>query len=145
MGQTKRILVPVDGSDASLEAAKYAIRISKLLDAEIVCIHIIDTPALIKSMNPALVALYFTQAEGHAKKWVGNVETLAKKAKVPFTSEIPIEDLSVPIAITQYARKQKIDLIIMGTRGRTSPRNVLLGSVANFVVMHASCPVLLVR
>jgi nucleotide-binding universal stress UspA family protein len=143
--QTKRILLPVDGSAASLKAARYAIRIAKLLDADITCIHIIDTPPLIKKMNPALVALYFTQAEKHARKWIDAVEALAKEGKARFASEIRIEDLSVPNAITQYASKKNVDLIVMGTRGRTGPKMVLLGSVASFVVAHAPCAVLLVR
>jgi nucleotide-binding universal stress UspA family protein len=142
---TKKILLPIDGSAASLRAAKYAIRIAKLLDSEITCIHIIETPPLMRSMNPALVALYFTQAEKRAKKWINSVEVLAKQGKVRFTGEARIEGLTVPNALVEYARKQEIDLIVMGTKGRTDLKKVLLGSVASFVVSHASSPVLLVR
>lgn len=143
--QIKRILLPVDGSDASLKAARYALRIAKLLDADIACIHVIDSLPLLKGMNPALVALYFSPAEEHAKKWIGDVEEMAKKEKVHITSEIIIDVPSVPNAIIEYAAKQHADLIIMGTRGRTGAKKLLLGSVASAVMAHAKCPVLLVR
>jgi nucleotide-binding universal stress UspA family protein len=143
--QTKRILLPVDGSDASLKAAGYALRLAKLLDANVTCVHVIDAPPLLKGMNPALVALYFSQAEKHAKKWIGDVEEMAKKEKVHMASEIIIDVPSVPNAIIEYAAKQRADLIIMGTRGRTGAKKLLLGSVASAVVAHAKCPVLLVR
>lgn len=143
--QTKRILLPVDGSDASLNAAKYALRIAKLLDADITCIHVLDSPPLLKGMNPALIALYFSRAEKHAKKWISDVKQIAKKEKAHITSEILIGAQSVPNTVIEYAAKQRADLIIMGTRGRTGAKKLLLGSVASAVMMHAKCPVLLVR
>jgi nucleotide-binding universal stress UspA family protein len=143
--QTKKILVPVDGSDASLKAARYALRIAKLLDADITCIHVIGALPLLKGMNPALVALYFSRAEKHAKKWIGDVEEMAKKEKMHMTSETIIDVTSVPNIIIEYAKKQRMDLIIMGRRGRTGAKKLLLGSVASAVMAHAGCPVLLVR
>lgn len=143
--QIRRILLPVDGSEASLKAARYALRIAKLLDADLTCIHAIDSPPLLKGMNPALVALYFSREEKHAKKWISDVKQMAKKEKADMTSEIIIDAQSVPNAIIEYAKKQHMDLIIMGTRGRTGAKKLLLGSVANAVMAHAGCPVLLVR
>jgi nucleotide-binding universal stress UspA family protein len=70
---------------------------------------------------------------------------MAKKEKVHMASEIIIDVPSVPNAIIEYAAKQRTDLIIMGTRGRTGAKKLLLGSVASAVVAHAKCPVLLVR
>ena len=53
--------------------------------------------------------------------------------------------VSVPADIVEYARKQKIDLIIMGTHGRSGVQHLLMGSVAERVVRTAPCPVLTVR
>jgi nucleotide-binding universal stress UspA family protein len=142
---TKKILLPVDGSDASLKAARYALRIAKLLDADAICIHVIDTPPLLEGMNPALVALYFSRAEKHAKRWISDVRQIAEKENAHITSEIIIDVSSVPKAIIEYATKHHADLIIMGTRGRTAAKKLLLGSVASAVMTHAKCPVLLVR
>lgn len=145
VSQIKRILLPVDGSDASIKAARYALRIATLLDADITCIHVIAAPPLLKGMNPALGALYFSRAEKQAKKWISDVKQMAKKEKAPMTSEIIIDARSVPSAIIQYAKKQHTNLIIMGTRGSTGAKKLLLGSVASAVMSHAVCPVLLVR
>jgi nucleotide-binding universal stress UspA family protein len=142
---TKRILLPVDGSYASIKATKYALRIAKLLDADVTCIHMIAAPPLLKGMNPALVALYFSRAEKQAKKWTGDVDKMAKKENVRLTSEIIIDAFSVSNAVIEYAKKQHTDLIIMGTRGRTGAKKLLLGSVASAVMAHAGCSVLLVR
>jgi nucleotide-binding universal stress UspA family protein len=143
--QIKRILLPVDGSDASVNAARYALRIAKLLDADITCIHVIAAPPLLRGMNPALVALYFSRAEKQSKIWISEVKQMAKKEQARVTSEIVVDVLSVPNAIIQYAKKQRMDLIIMGTRGRTGAKKLLLGSVASAVMAHAGCPVMLVR
>jgi nucleotide-binding universal stress UspA family protein len=59
-------------------------------------------------------------------------------------SEIMI-GVPAPTTIIEYAKKKHIDLIVMGTRGRTGIRKLLLGSVAGAVLAHAGCPVLLVR
>lgn len=143
--QTKRILLPVDGSYASLKAARYACRIAKLLAGEITCVHVIDTPPLLKGMNPALVALYFSRVEKHAKKLIGDVKQIAMKEGAHITTEIIIDVPSVPNAIIEYANEQHMDLIMMGTKGKTGAKKFLLGSVASAVMMHAGCPVLLVR
>lgn len=114
----KKILLPVDGSKASLNAAKYALRIARLLDAQIKCIHVIDSPPLLERMNAALVALYFSRAEEHAQRWISEVKRIAKKANRSITSEIIINTQSVAWTIIEHAEKQHVDLIIMGTRGR---------------------------
>jgi nucleotide-binding universal stress UspA family protein len=107
---------------------------------------VIYAPSLLKEMNPALLVLYyFSHAEKHAKKWIDDVEEIAKKEKAHITSEIIFDVPSVPNAIIEYAAKQHADLIILGTRGRASTTKLLLGSVASGVVAHANCPVLLVQ
>lgn len=105
----------------------------------------IRSPAPKRDVNPALVVLYFSHAEKHAKKWIDDVEEIAKKEKAHITSEIIIDVPSVPNAIIEYAEKQHADLIIMGTRGRAGTKQLLLGSVASAVVAHVKCLVLLVQ
>ena len=52
---------------------------------------------------------------------------------------------SVSESILKYSVNEDIDLIVIGTKGRTGLRRILMGSVANGVIQHAHCPVLLVR
>jgi nucleotide-binding universal stress UspA family protein len=60
-------------------------------------------------------------------------------------TEIFIDVKSIIQSILEYARRKDIDLIVIGTRGRTGLKKFLMGSVANGVVEHSPCPVLVVR
>lgn len=104
----------------------------------------IGTPPGLRKMNPALVALYLSEAEKHAKKCLEEVEDLARQERISMNCEIVIGTSSVPTAIIEYAKKCDADFIVMGARG-TGAKKLLLGSVANAVVSHAGCPVLLVH
>ena len=88
-----------------------------------------------------------------ARKWLEDIERSMSDAwkktgniKVRFRSEI-IEDpfSKVEKAIVEFAEKENVDLIIMGSRGRSGFRRTLLGSVALAVISYARCPVLIVR
>jgi nucleotide-binding universal stress UspA family protein len=69
----------------------------------------------------------------------------ARNKNISTEIKVPIALDSVPAEILNYVEKNKIDFIILGTRGKTGPERVLLGSVASYVVTHAECPVLVVR
>ena len=64
--------------------------------------------------------------------------------KIKFKSEIT-ESNYAAYGIVDFAEKENCDVIVIGTRGRTGFKRLLLGSVANGVVQHAHCPVLLIR
>ena len=94
-------------------------------------------------------AIELVEKRKEAQQWLDKVKMLAKEQNYNignFKSEI-IEDISsrVGYAIVNYAESQNIDLIVIGTRGRTGLRKMLLGSVASDVVTYAHCPVLVVR
>jgi nucleotide-binding universal stress UspA family protein len=73
------------------------------------------------------------------------VEEMAQKSGVKIKTESLMNASSVPDSIVNYAAKNNIDIIVMGTRGRTGVKKLFLGSVASAVVSHAHCPVLVVR
>ena len=143
--QDRKDTVPVDGSSAAKRAADYALNLSKALRAELAVIHVIDVPHFMRGMNPALAAMYVARAEKQSTKWVGEVEQGARKLGISVTTEVMVGPSSVPDGIVEYARKSHSDLIIMGSRGKTASRRILLGSVAFAVSARACCPVMLVR
>lgn len=53
--------------------------------------------------------------------------------------------MSVEAAIIEYAEEQHVDLIVMGTRGKSGLKKLLLGSIASAVVTYAGCPVMVVK
>ena len=80
------------------------------------------------------------------ESWFDKVRDMAKAEDVAdVKTEIFIDVKSVIESIIDYASRKNIDLIVIGTRGRTGLKRFLMGSVANGVVQHAHCPVLLVR
>lgn len=148
----RRILVPLDGSDCSIRAAKYAIEAARLQRAKIFCIHVITKIPYGYSLPGSSVDEYFENVKDKAQAWFDNVIYMATKGWTQNSGDVPEikTDVfrnvdSVPDAIINYAEKNKMDLIVIGTKGRTGLKRFLLGSVAQGVVQHAHCPVLIVR
>lgn len=144
--QLKRILVPLDGSDSSFQAAKYAIKLAKMADAEVIFMHAIVNPPYVEYKSAGLVIVhYIEEAKRHAEMWYNNAGDMASKEGVKFSTETILDVASAADSIVNYAESKKVDLIVMGTRGRTGIKRFLLGSVASGVVAHAKCSVLVVR
>lgn len=142
--QIKKILLPIDGSDASLKAAKYAVKIAKQEKAQIVCIHAIGAPMYL-SVQTSVPPSYYENAMKLAEVWFGRVKEIAGKEGIDVKTDIVADVMSVTDTIVNYAMNENADLIVIGTRGRTGVKRFLLGSVANGVVLHAHCPVMVVR
>jgi nucleotide-binding universal stress UspA family protein len=70
---------------------------------------------------------------------------MASEQSVKFTAETIFGVASAADSIVNYAESKKVDLIVVGTKGRTGLKRLILGSVASGVVTHASCPVLITR
>ena len=142
----KRILVPLDGSDSSIQAAKYAVKLAKMAKAEIIFMHVMVNPPYAEYKSAELVVThYIEEAKHHAEMWYSNVAEMASKEGVKFSTETILDVASAADSIVNYAESKKADLIVMGTRGRTGIKRFLLGSVASGVVTHAKCSVLVVR
>ena len=146
----RKILVPLDGSEWSFRAAaKYAIKIAKMANTEIVCVHaLVSLPSTAYANVHAgvLIPRYMEEAKKEVQKWYDEVSVIAKKAGVVRLSAETILDVSsVADAIITYAERSNVDLIVIGTKGRTGLKKFVLGSVASGVISHAKCPVLVVR
>ncbi len=144
--QMRKILVPIDGSECSLNAAKYAIKVAKDENAELFCIHVIASVPYGYASSPPAIDQYFKDIEEKAQSWFDKVRDMAKNEGIPeLKTETFANVKSVIGSIIDYATGRDVDLIVIGTRGRTGLKRFLMGSVANGVVQHAHCPVLLVR
>jgi len=149
--EINRILVAVDGSENSIKAARLAIDLARRRQASLFVLHVIQTPTYTEvavpgaTASPALTRQYLELAKRDAKKWVADVVKEAQDAGLNVKGEVVEKMPSAVQAITEYASNAKIDLIVMGTRGLTGFRKLLLGSVSNGVVSHAPCSVLVVR
>ena len=145
------ILVPHDFSEGAEQAFSWALGLAKGWNTKILLFHAIpDFPRIAYANAASLEAL--SQLE-IAKIEAEVLDDAAKKLqqfverKGDTTVYVDTQvTLSEPFwAICQIAEKESIDLIVMGSHGRTGLAQVLLGSVAERVVRHAPCPVLVVR
>ena len=147
----KKILVPIDGSTHSMNAAKYAIELSKLQNAQLMVIHVISMlPADYEYVIPAIagpsIQTYFENVKDHVQLWFNPIITIAKNEGIDdVKTDVFMVIKSVADAIINYANNHSVDLIVMGTKGRTGLSRFVMGSVAYSVQQHAHCPVLLVR
>jgi nucleotide-binding universal stress UspA family protein len=147
----QKILVPIDGSDASLKAANYAMKTSKCEKAQIICIHVIPAPENISEFEGKpfySLQAYYDEYGKSAKPWFEKIMETGKKMAVSgdnITTDIVANVSSIADAIINYAANNNNDLIVMGTKGKTGLKRFLIGSVADGVVRHAHCPVLVVR
>jgi nucleotide-binding universal stress UspA family protein len=151
-----KILVPVDGSKYSEDAAAYAVGIAKMSGAKVIVLHVVHLPTYAyayaggEGVSPVTIPtplpLAITEDEKKiAEKLVDGVAKTIEEAGVAVETKIIERHPSVPDAIIEFASGVGVDLIIMGTKGRTGIKRFLLGSVTESVVHHAHCPVLVVR
>jgi|SRR6476659_3298341 len=145
--QIRRILVPIDGSKCSLNAARYAVKLAKDENAQLFCIHVIGgLPYGYVRAPPNVIDQYFKDLQEKAQSWFKEVKDMAKNENVTeLKTEIFTDVKSIIESIIDYATSKEVDLIVIGTKGRTGLKRFLTGSVANGVVQHAHCSVMIVR
>jgi nucleotide-binding universal stress UspA family protein len=143
--EIKSILFPTDFSEGSAEALKYAVEFANRYGAKLYVLHVIYDVAKASGWyvpHVSMDAIYKDIQEG-AKKELDNfaVNELGglKNVERIVQTGVPYQE------IMNCAVKNKIDIIIIGTHGRTGIDRILFGSTAAQVVRNAPCPVLTVR
>jgi nucleotide-binding universal stress UspA family protein len=148
-----KILVAIDGSQPSIDAANYAIEIAKKnSNSQLIALTVLDisTPRRLSSSfitAPTYGLKELEDQRKQAQKWL---ESISKKVEeveknIQYKAEIIEGSISVEGTIVDYAENENIDLIVIGTRGRSGFKKMLLGSVASKVVTYATCPVLVIK
>lgn len=142
--QVNHILVPVDFSSDSANAIDMAIELAQKLAARITLLHVIHEVYVgVGEMAAALPPSYIEDIEEEVGKEIQTCVTKVTQAGVQADSVVVH---GVPFqCILDTVEDQKIDLIVMGTHGRTGLKHVLLGSVAEKVIRLSPCPVLVTR
>lgn len=140
-----KILVGVDGSKESMNAAKYAIGLAKKDNAKLVSFTVMQLPSFYGWSAIEPPKEWREKDKEEIEQWTAKIKETAKENNVQIETKTVESPMSVEGAIVDYADKENIDLIVVGTRGRTGFAKKLLGSVALGVVTHASCPVTVVK
>jgi nucleotide-binding universal stress UspA family protein len=140
------IVVAIDGSDLSRKAADYAVSLAKEKNAKVSAVAVVKFHQSDAFRGSTQTLEKFVKKQASiADEWLDSIREDADKNNVKFESRVIKTRASIPEEIIKYAKDKKSDLIVMGTRGRTGFKKILLGSVASAVVTHAGCPVMVVR
>lgn len=139
----KKILVAVDESVFAAHAADEGLALARQLDAEVAFVTVVD-PAKMRLAADTGIS---------EERWIAMAQRDAKNLLHAFTSRaattppsLEFVETGKPAAkIVEAAKNWPADLIVMGTHGRNIVSNILLGSVAQGVLRHAPCPVMVLR
>jgi universal stress protein A len=136
----RKILVPVDFSDCSRKALHYATVLAKQFQAEVLLLHVLEVPPVpVQAFETAFMEGNPEEsAANELSKWQAEVQS-------PVSVKTVVCSGSASREIVRTADENNMDLIVIGSHGRTGLARLILGSTAERVVRHAPCPVLVVR
>jgi universal stress protein A len=143
--ELRRIVVPIDFSDTAKKALQYAVPFATAFDAEILLVHVVQpfsVPSELGYMPPAMLndqQLLNEAAREQLTKLCATELGNKCRYQVQVREGVPWQE------IVTSTQESEADLIILATHGRTGLSHALLGSVAERVVRHGPCPVLVVR
>lgn len=142
-----RILVAVDGSETSMDAAGHAIDMARMYNAQLTALAVshVSLSSYGLAAPPDAIKQRKEKHELESKRWFDELNQSARRNNIQFKTELIDSQMSVEGAIVEYAENNGIDLIILGTRGRSGIKKLLLGSVASGVISYATCPVIVVK
>lgn len=141
----KKVLVPIDFSDYSKSALKYAVNFAKSFGADMTLIYVVE-PIIYPpdfSMGQIAIPTISTEWDDRAR------EELDKLAKSEIPAEVKVKTIIKTgkpfVEIIETATEENIDIIIIATHGHSAVEHILFGSTAEKVVRKAPCPVLTLR
>jgi nucleotide-binding universal stress UspA family protein len=135
----QHILVPMDFSSDAEQALDWAVGLAQQLQARLTLLHIIYIPVT----TEVNLSAYYAELESDAQQ---RMETYQKRVEGEGLTVDTVLVRGTPFReIVEIAQTKQVDLIIMGTHGRTGMAHLLMGSVAERVVRLAPCPVMVTR
>ena len=151
-----KILVGIDGSAIALRAADSAISIAKQQKvSNIIAVHVLPQDIRYDYLTDRIDADIPSPVKGaielaslEAQEWFSKIkekQTGDVDKKINIQTEVLVGTKSIAKEILTYAENNNVDLIVIGTKGRSAFKKALLGSVASSVLTHAPCPVMVVK
>ncbi len=139
----KKIFIATDGSEQNRRAIEYGIELAKIAGGKIFVGYVVDTAAFASIPMDAGWEMMYELMETEANDAVQKVDVLAKQAGVE--AETVVLEGHPSNEIIEFAQKNGIDVIVMGTLGKSGLDRFLLGSVAEKVTRNSTVPVLVVK
>jgi nucleotide-binding universal stress UspA family protein len=148
-----KVLIPVDGSMNSMKAIDYAVNLAEKYKSELIALHVLYSQTGF-AFHKETVAGTITssslndlnlEAKQEAEKWFKEIRKRAEKMNVQIKTEVVFTVISIVEGILTHAEKENIDLIIIGSKGKSGWKKLIVGSVASGISTYAHCPILIVR
>lgn len=156
MTKLQHILIPIDGSEGSLKAASFGGSLASLLNAQLTVLLVQDERSVVaKAWNTPAGLSNIESPHGSAEDARAAIEQAGLEHELT-DARAAIGDVPAGINVAQiwghpardiceYAKEHDVDMIVMGSHGRTGLKKLLLGSVSHAVVNTAGCAVTIVR
>ena len=139
----RNILVPIDFSNCSRKALRYALALAEGHETSITLVYVMYTPMLIGEPSPSDHLQTSNETRANAQRELSALAATEVRGQVIAKSLVRAG--SPPVEILKVAQNISADMIVISTHGRTGLKHALLGSVTEHVVRRAPCPVLVVR
>ena len=163
--EVSKILVPVDGSKSSVAAAEAAIKLAKRYNSpvirsrtkvrpsvEVIALYVVDVSPRLELFGKfgfdyaAREKDALEQARKVTRGWFSQIKKKADANNVAFRSEVRDNSLSSVVGeIIDFAERENVDVIVVGTRGQSEYKKLLMGSVSSALVTYAPCTIIIVR
>jgi len=148
-----KILIPVDGSTNSMKAIDYAIDLADKYKSELSALHVLYSQSgfafhketVAGAITSSSLSDLNLEAKQEAEKWFEEINKRAEEKKVHIKTEVVFTVISIVEGILTYAEKENINLIIIGSKGKSGWKKLIVGSVASGISTYAHCPILIVK
>lgn len=135
-----KILVPIDGSANSFRGLEAAASIAAKAGASIILMHSVYEPSRSETGGASKMS---RERGAEIQKMMSRAESYLEKARVEYTKRIITGN--VGHNVVKVANSRKVDMVVIGSRGRSLVREMFFGSTANYVVHASRVPVLIVK
>jgi nucleotide-binding universal stress UspA family protein len=152
------ILAPIDGSKSSFVSINYAMNLARNFGSQLISLHVIPpnlSPSyfLGESVSeydnyPTSIRATLSEYRKEVQGWFSKISKSCEEYKVALKVDVVslrTPSTSIAGSIAEYAESEGVDLIVMGTRGRSNIKRMTIGSVATNLVTYTHCPVLVVK
>jgi len=139
--EIKKILIATDGSEFTKEAVSTGLQLAKILGAEVTALYVIDQTSFVSFPIDSSIVSVYSLLENEGKRAVEDVRKEGEQMGIKVNPVVA--EGSPTRKIVELAAD--MDLVVMGTLGRSAISKLFMGSVAERVTRYAPCPVLVVR
>jgi nucleotide-binding universal stress UspA family protein len=147
-----KILIPLDNSESAMNAADYALLITKGLNAELIAIHVVRSEDALVATNLLIEDLdtvttgdsILQKVKGDAEKWFNEIKQKSNANGIRLRTGLVISPTDIEDAIVNYAERENVDLVVIGG-GKSGLKERLLGSTTSRVATQIKRPILIVK